>query len=309
MGLFRNVTVFEELDDSAGPNFTDLEFAASAKPARTPEPSEGYTIGFAPALYGQALEMVHVADNGRYAMARVRIEEKRVPPALHRAEPTKDQRDALQIAAYGELMARAFPRAREVRVLFLRDRRLMVVGTASKADVDEVSGLIRASMPGYKTRLLRSPEYTESMLTYWLRSDAPHSDENMLGFHLGYACTLKSKPAKGEGPAEVVSIRNADLRKSAKLAQHLQAGKRAQRLALSWWHTEDVGARFSVDREFFIRGINIQDGTEKDSASTLADAAAIYAAEFYAEAATVEALVLALRTALVDRPQAEGQPA
>jgi len=304
---------------SAPLNLVDLEFAAGQQPARTPEKSERYTIGFAPALYGQALELIHVADGGRYAMAKVRIEEKRVPPALLReetarkcaahqeregAQPTKEQRDALEAAAYSELLARAFPRVRVVRVLFLRDLRLVLVGTANKADVDEVSGLVRGCMPGFKTRLVRSPEHTRHMLSYWLHNGAPH-DEKGIGWHLGNDCTLKSKPLKGEGPAEVVSIRNAELRKSSEVTEHLKAGKRVERLALGWHQSEEVAARFSVDREFFVRGLKLE-GLVKDSASTLADAAAIYAAEFYVEASTVEALVLALRKAVIDLTPAEG---
>lgn len=302
MGFFRNATVFEYTEEGAEVRPVDLEFAAASFRARAPEKHESSTMGFVPALWAGALELVHVS--GRYAMAAVRIEQKRVPPSLWREdtsrrggefavregrEPSREEWGALKAASWTDLLARAFPRARVVRVLFAPG--MVIVGSASKNDVDDVCGLIRQALGSLKLRPVREPSATRTVLTHWVKAGAPRED-NGIGFYLGEAATLKGGPVKGEGPAEVVTLRNAHLRGDEVFA-HLEHRKDVLRLALGWRMSDEILVRFVVDSEFVVRSIKTE-GSVADTGDA-EDAASIYAAEFFAEAGVLERLVLALR--------------
>ncbi len=306
MGFFRNVTVFEYTEEvEVRP--TDLEFAAAANRARSPEKHESSTMGFVPALWAGALELVHVVD--RFAMAAVRIEQKRVPPSLHREdtarrcgefrdregrEPSRDECATLKAASWTDLMGRAFPRARVVHVLFAPG--LVVVGTASKSDVDEVVGLIRQVLGTLPVRPVRSPSLARTVLTHWVKNGAPHDRETNLGFHLGESALLKGRPMKGEGPAPVVSLRNAHLRDGI-TSQHIDSRKDVERLAFTWRMSDEIAVTGSVDADFVLRGLKAE-GAIADTGDA-EDAAAIYAAEFFAEASVLVRLIAALRRELV----------
>jgi len=317
MGFFRNLTVFEYTEEGAEVRPVDLEFAAASLRARAPEKHEGSTMGFVPALWAGALELVHVCD--RFAMAAVRIEQKRVPPSLWREdtarrcaefaaregrEPSRDECAALKAASFTDLLARAFPRARVVRVLFAPG--LVVVGTANKGDVDEVTGLLRQALGSLKIRPVREASTTRMVLTHWVKAGAPHDRRTGIGFHLGEAALLKGRAVKGEGPAEVVTLRNAHLN-GAEVAQHIKNRKDVHRVAFTWRMSEEVAVYGSVDHEFVLRSLKAV-GAVADTGDA-EDAAAIYAAEFFAEAAVMERLIRELRSHLVPGQQkAEGQP-
>lgn len=307
MGFFRNVTVFEYTEEGAEVRPVDLEFAAAVLRARPPEKHEGSTIGFVPALWSGALEMVHVS--GAYAMAAVRIEQKRVPPSLWREdtsrrcgefaaregrEPSREECAALKAASWADLLGRAFPRARVVRVLFAPG--LVAVGTASKNDVDEVCGLIRQALGSLPIRPVREPSVTRTVLTHWVKNGAPADRKTGVGFHLGEAALLKGRPMKGEGPAEVVTLRNAHL-PAAEVRSHLEHRKDVERLAFQWRMSDEVSVRGTVDHEFVLRSLK-DEGLVADTGSA-EDAASIYAAEFLVEADTLVRLIAALRAELL----------
>ena len=65
MSLFKNVTTFALSEDQPDVDLVALEAAAGEHASHQPEPSQGYTIGFAPALFGRSPTRVHVADGGR----------------------------------------------------------------------------------------------------------------------------------------------------------------------------------------------------------------------------------------------------
>lgn len=307
MGFFRNATVFEYTEEGAEVRPIDLEFAAAALRARPPEKHESATIGFVPALWDGALEMVHVS--GAYAMAAVRIEQKRVPPSLWREdtsrrcgefarregrEPSCDECEALKAASYTDLMARAFPRARVVRVLFAPG--LVVVGSASNADVDEVCGLIRSALGTLMIRPVREPSVTRTVLTHWVKSGAPADRRTGIGFHLGEAALLKGSPMKGEGPAPVVALRNAHLLDGI-VSRHIEDRKDVELLAFQWRMTDEVAVRGTVDHKFVLRSLK-DEGLVADTGDC-EDAASIYAAEFLVEADTLVRLIAALRREVV----------
>lgn len=317
MPLFRNATIFQYADDAQPVSPTDLEFVAANYQARSPEKHEGSTMGFVPALWRGALERIHVSD--RFAMAAVRIEQKRVPPSLWREdtarrcgefaaregrEPSRDECATLKAASFTDLLARAFPRARVVRVLFAPG--VVVVGTANKSDVDEVTGFIRQALGTFKVIPVRQASTTRTVLTHWVKRGAPHDRETQVGFHLGEAALLKGRQVKGEGPAEVVSLKNASLR-SAEVEQHIEHQKDVHKVAFLWRMSDEVAVSGSIDQEFVLRSLKTV-GAVADTGDA-EDAAAIYAAEFFAEAAVLEALIVALRSYLVpgDGPRPAGE--
>ena len=314
MSLFKNVTAFSYDDDVEPVDLAVLETAAAEHPARKPEPSQGYTIGFAPALYGRSPTRVHVADGGNLAMVSVRIEEKKVPGVLWAEEtdrrvedfqrvegkyPSKEERDSLKGDAFVALLSRAFPKAKGVRVLFIRDQRLVLVGSASKDDVDSVTRLLRTALGTLKIRPVRQPGLTEATLTMWVKKGAPHDREAGTGFFLGEAATMSRDSIKGEGPAPVATVKNSDLR-SEDVQEHLNHGKRVRRLAFACRLSEEFTVYGSVDKEFVLRGLDVSSGTSAPSDGDAGpDEASYYAGLFLLEARPLADMVKQLRGHLV----------
>lgn len=313
MSLFRNVTAFVYADDAPTVDLVALEAAAAERPARSPEPSQGHTIGFAPALWSKDQNRVHVAEGGTLAMVTIRIEEKKVPGAVwdeetdrrveefQKAEgkyPTKDERDALKGDAFRHLLARAFPRKKVVRVLFVQDQRLVLVGSASKDDVDSVTSLLREALGTFKVRPLRNSGETEAALTLWVKNGAPHDRETGTGFFLGHAATMSREAIRGEGPAPVAAVKNSDLDRDD-VQQHIRCGKRVHKLAFACRLSDEFVVFGSVDKDFVLRSLNAQASQEAREAIDGGDEAAYYAGLFLLEARPLAVMVGLLRVHLV----------
>lgn len=312
--MFKNVTTFALSADQPDVDLVALEAAAGEHASHQPEPSQGYTIGFAPALFGRSPTRVHVADGGNLAMATVRIYEKKVPGALWTEEtdrrvdefqriegkpPSKEDRDALKSDAYAALLTRAFPKTKVINVLFVRDQRLVLVGSASNDDVDSVTRLLRTALGTFSARPLRNSHQTESTLTMWVKNKrAPHDREAGVGFFLGEAATMSRSAIRGEGPAPVAMVKNSDL-SHEDVQEHLNCGKRVQKLAFACRLSDQFTVYGSVDKEFVLRGLQVGASEDARDADGYDDESAYYAGQFLLEAKPLAQLVKSLRDHLV----------
>jgi recombination associated protein RdgC len=123
-----------------------------------------------------------------------------------------------------ELLPRAFVKRRLVYAWIDPINRWFVVDAASPAKAEEVLEHLKTSLDDVPLRLFRTRSAPATAMTGWLAAgEAP------AGFSIDRDCELK---AAGEEKAVVRYVRH-DL-DAEELRHHLEAGKAATRLALTW---------------------------------------------------------------------------
>lgn len=211
-------------------NFTPYRYsgpvlkAALSLPAFTPcAKSQSESIGFVP-------HEKHLI---------VRIERKAVPAqALKRRvdelaaeverdtgrKPGKKQRGELKEQAHQELIARAFPKQKDVRVMFLEVQGLLLIGSTSDADLDAITTLLVQTQSELQISLLLTATSPAGQMSGWLNDldDSPPPGD----FGIGRSCVLAGSTGKVRYDKHTLDCDN--------VRDHLTQGKVVEALALSY---------------------------------------------------------------------------
>lgn len=147
-----------------------------------------------------------------------------------------------------DLLPRAFSKFARVMGYIDYQRQEIVVGTASKNQVDEFLSFLRASLGSLPVATLQS-EYSPTMrMTDWVRlRQAPEK------VRFGHEITL-AEPEGGKG-----SFRKQDLM-SDEIQECIEAGKKVQRMAFEW----NDYLSFTIDEELTIRKLSALDMFDKE---------------------------------------------
>jgi recombination associated protein RdgC len=248
---------------SATPFAVNLARAAQAAPFAPTGPTQPKSIGWVPPREKNAPLAELIA--GQIIMAAM-IETRTVPAsatdkwvdaAAEAVEketgrkPGKKQRRELKDQALFELMPQAFPKAVRVPVWIDPAAGLLVLGTASSAQADDVVTLMVQSL-GLTMAPIQTKESPPGVMATWLRSgfaDAP--------FLLGTETALKAN----DESQEAVRYTNADLTTS-EVKGHIIDGKAVQSLGLGYMGS--VG--FALTDGLVLKNIEV------DAQSTTGDA-------------------------------------
>ncbi|WP_287278685.1 recombination-associated protein RdgC [Ralstonia sp.] len=214
-------------------------------------PCAGRNVPFEPCGSLQAEASGFVRRDDEFAV--VRIERKSVPAeALKRRvdelaaeceqqtgrKPGKKARQELKEQAYDELLPSVLPKRKDVPVLFLPSRGLVLIGSTSSGDTDVVTSLLIGTTDDLALSLLFTATPAVQAMSGWLIEYDPPAE-----FSIDRFCVLKAADeSKSVVRYDKHSLDREDVR------DHLREGKGVDALALSY--RDRVSFRLTADLQF-----------------------------------------------------------
>ena len=138
--------------------------------------------------------------------------------------PGKKQKKELKDQALLELLPMAFAKRGSVGVWIARGERLLVIDAGSAGMADEVLTLLAQALPGFSATIINTAQSPATAMADWLVSGEPPSN-----FSIDHDCELKA--TDGDKPVVRYARHVLDL---PEIREHIAAGKRPTRLALTW---------------------------------------------------------------------------
>ncbi len=254
---FRNARPYR-LPGRLGIDASELSQRLSRRPFQPCRPSQPVSSGWVAALSDDASDFVHKSAD--YWLIRLQREERLLPASVIRSEVNSriqeiqagqarrvQRKERLDIVdeVTQDLMPRAFTKAQHLEAL-INDREGWVwVNTASAARAEELLSLLREGLGNLPVVIPDTQKSPVIVMSQWLlKGGLPE------GLSLGGDVDLED-PQKEGG---VVRVRGMYL-ESDEIRRHIESGKQAVRLALSWQDQVD----FVVDRDLSFRRIRFSD--------------------------------------------------
>ena len=254
---FRNARPYR-LPGRLGIDASELSQRLSRRPFQPCRPSQPVSSGWVAALSDDASDFVHKSAD--YWLIRLQREERLLPASVIRREVNSriqeiqavqgrrvQRKERLDIVdeVTQDLMPRAFTKAQHLEAL-INDREGWVwVNTASAARAEELLSLLREGLGNLPVVIPDTQKSPVIVMSQWLlKGGLPE------GLSLGGDVDLED-PQKEGG---VVRVRGMYL-ESDEIRRHIESGKQAVRLALSWQDQVD----FVVDRDLSLRRIRFSD--------------------------------------------------
>ena len=254
---FRNARPYR-LPGRLGIDASELSQRLSRRPFQPCRPSQPVSSGWVAALSDDTTEFVH--KSGDYWLIRLQREERLLPASVIQSEVNSRiqeiqtgqgrrvrRRERLDIVdeVTQDLMPRAFTKSQHLEAL-INDREGWVwVNTASAARAEELLSLLREGLGNLPVVIPDTQKSPIIVMSQWLlKGGLPE------GLSLGGDVDLED-PQKEGG---VVRVRGMYL-ESDEIRRHIESGKQAVRLALSWQDQVD----FVVDKDLSLRRIRFSD--------------------------------------------------
>ena len=254
---FRNARPYR-LPGRLGIDASELSQRLSRRPFQPCRPSQPVSSGWVAALSDDATDFVH--KSGDYWLIRLQREERLLPASVIRSEVNSriqeiqtgqgrrvQRKERLDIVdeVTQDLMPRAFTKSQYLETL-INDREGWVwVNTASAARAEELLSLLREGLGNLPVVIPDTQKSPVIVMSQWLlKGGLPE------GLSLGADVDLED-PQKEGG---VVRVRGMYL-ESDEIRRHIESGKQAVGLALSWQDQVD----FVVDSDLSLRRIRFSD--------------------------------------------------
>lgn len=230
-------------------NFTPYRFSGAALAASVELPQ------FVPCTPSQA-ESIGFVEHEKHLI--VRIERKTVPSAMlkrrvdelaaeveHQTgrKPGKKARGELKEQAHAELLPRAFPKRKDVRVMFLEAQGLLLIGSTSAADTDVITTLLISACEGLIISLLITAKSPSMVMSGWLHDLDTVAEK----FAVGRGCVLDGETGRVRYDEHTLDCDN--------VRDHLVQGKAATALQLQF--NERVG--FTLTEGLQFKGVELLD--------------------------------------------------
>ena len=139
-------------------------------------------------------------------------------------KPGKKETRELKDQALLDLLPMAFTKRASVKVWIAPASRLLVIDAGSASRADETLTALTQVLPGLSAQLINTTQSPEAAMADWLVSGEPPTP-----FTIDRDCELKA--ADGEKPVVRYARHALDL---PEIREHIAAGKRPPRLALTW---------------------------------------------------------------------------
>ena len=254
---FRNARPYR-LPGRLGIDASELSQRLSRRPFQPCRPSQPVSSGWVAALSDDATDFVHKSDD--YWLIRLQREERLLPASVIRCEVNSriqeiqtgqgrriQRKERLDIVdeVTQDLMPRAFTKSQHLEAL-INDREGWVwVNTASAARAEELLSLLREGLGNLPVVIPDTQKSPGVVMSQWLLNGGLPE-----GLSLGGDVDLEDPQEEGG----VVRVRGMYL-ESDEIRRHIESGKQAVRLALSWQDQVD----FMVDRDLSLRRIRFSD--------------------------------------------------
>ena len=237
---------------------SELSQRLSRRPFQPCRPSQPVSSGWVAALSDDATDFVH--KSGDYWLIRLQREERLLPASVIRSEVNSriqeiqtgqgrrvQRKERLDIVdeVTQRLMPRAFTKSQYLEAL-INDREGWVwVNTASVARAEELLSLLREGLGNLPVVIPDTQKSPVVVMSQWLLNGVLPE-----GLSLGGDVDLEDPQEEGG----VVRVRGMYL-ESGEIRRHIESGKQAVRLALSWQDQVD----FVLDRDLSLRRIRFSD--------------------------------------------------
>ena len=254
---FRNARPYR-LPGRLGIDASELSQRLSRRPFQPCRPSQPVSSGWVPALSDDASDFVH--KSGDYWLVRLQREERLLPASVIRSEVNSriqeiqtgqgrrvQRKERLDIVdeVTQDFLPRAFTKSQHLEAL-INDREGWVwVNTASAARAEELLSLLREGLGNLPVVIPDTQKSPGVVMSQWLLNGGLPE-----GLSLGGDVDLEDPQEEGG----VVRVRGMYL-ESDEITRHIESGKQAVRLALSWQDQVD----FVVDRDLSLRRIRFSD--------------------------------------------------
>ncbi|MEC8157975.1 MAG: recombination-associated protein RdgC [Pseudomonadota bacterium] len=254
---FRNARPYR-LPSRLGIDASELSQRLSRRPFQPCRPSQPVSSGWVAALSEDATDFVH--KSGNYWLIRLQREERLLPASVIRSEVNSriqeiqigqgrrvQRKERLDIVdeVTQDLMPRAFTKSQHLEAL-INDREGWVwVNTASAARAEELLSLLREGLGNLPVVIPDTRKSPVVVMSQWLLNGGLPE-----GMSLGGDVDLEDPQEEGG----VVRVRGMYL-ESDEIRRHIESGKQAVRLALSWQDQVD----FLVDTDLSLRRIRFGD--------------------------------------------------
>ena len=254
---FRNARPYR-LPGRLGIDASELSQRLSRRPFQPCRSSQPVSSGWVAALSDEATDFVH--KSGDYWLIRLQREERLLPASVIRSEVNSriqeiqtgqgrrvQRKERLDIVdeVTQDLMPRAFTKSQHLEAL-INDREGWVwVNTASAARAEELLSLLREGLGNFPVVIPDTQKSPVVVMSQWLLNGGLPE-----GLSLGGDVDLEDPQEEGG----VVRVRGMYL-ESDEIRRHIESGKQAVRLALSWQDQVD----FLVDKDLSLRRIRFGD--------------------------------------------------
>ena len=254
---FRNARPYR-LPGRLGIDASELSQRLSQRPFQPCRPSQPVSSGWVAALSDDATDFVH--KSGDYWLIRLQREERLLPASVIRSEVNSriqeiqavqgrrvQRKERLDIVdeVTQDLMPRAFTKSQHLEAL-INDREGWVwVNTASAVRAEELLSLLREGLGNLPVVIPDTQKSPVVVMSQWLLNGGLPE-----GLSLGGDVDLEDPQEEGG----VVRVRGMYL-ESDEIRRHIESGKQAVRLALTWQDQVD----FVVDKDLSLRRIRYSD--------------------------------------------------
>ena len=254
---FRNARSYK-LPGRLGIDASELSQRLSRRPFQPCRPSQPVSSGWVAALSDDATDFVH--KSGDYWLIRLQREQRLLPASVIRSEVNSriqeiqtgqgrriQRKERLDIVdeVTQDLMPRAFTKSQYLEAL-INDREGWVwANTASAARAEELLSLLREGLGNLPVTIPDTQKSPVIVMSQWLLNGGLPD-----GMSLGGDVDLEDPQEEGG----VVRARGMNL-ESDEIRRHIESGKQAVRLALSWQDQID----FVVDKDLGLRRIRFSD--------------------------------------------------
>ena len=254
---FRNARPYR-LPGRLGIDASELSQRLSRRPFQPCRPSQPVSSGWVAALSDDATDLVH--KSGDYWLIRLQREERLLPASVIRSEVNSriqeiqigqgrrvQRKERLDIVdeVTQDLMPRAFTKSQHLEAL-INDREGWVwVNTASAARAEELLSLLREGLGNLPVVIPDTQKSPVVVMSQWLLNGGLPE-----GMSLGGDVDLEDPQEEGG----IIRVRGMYL-ESDEIRRHIESGKQAVRLALSWQDQVD----FLVDKDLSLRRIRFGD--------------------------------------------------
>lgn len=252
------------------------------------------TMGWVPPLGRKSTQLVHAASG--YLMLCACKEEKILPGSVVRAiadekiahieeeqaRPVrKKEKLAIREEVLHDLLPRALTRTNQIYAYIAPSDGWLVVNTSSRKRAEELVSLLRKSLGSLEAVAPRVNDDPVNAMTGWLADGCCTAT-----IVLGDECELRDQGKEGA----IVRCKRQDLG-ADEIRRHLEAGKRAVKLALSW--NERIS--FVLADDLSVKRLRFEDLVQEQAADAGAeDEAAQFDADFTVMALELKAFLAGL---------------
>ncbi|MDA7418339.1 recombination-associated protein RdgC [Xenophilus arseniciresistens] len=263
MPRFKNALAYR-LEPSWVPDFNAAQDALDAQRFAPCGPSQESSAGFV-APRGQEHGLLLESVGGQWLLEYM-VESKTVPASVIRRKvderaaeiekttgraPGKKEKKQLKEDVTHELLPLAFTRHARISVWIDPEARRLTLDTSNAARADGVVTALVQALPGFAVAPFHTQQEPASAMAGWLASYEPPA-----GFSIDRDCELKASDESkavvryAKHPLDIEEVR-----------QHIEAGKRPTRLAMTW---EDR-VSFELTEGFTLRKLAFLEGVLDDA--------------------------------------------